>query len=155
MPETEPNNAPIFYNSEYLHGVDDKRRLQIPAKWRPAQGECGFTLILWPNGGNKDACLLALPQDIWVALVNKVKQMPFSDPTADSLRRLLGRKSDTVVVDRSGRICLPEAMARATGIDKQAKLVGLLDRFQIWNPERLSDVAKVDESLSNEAFKLI
>jgi MraZ protein len=154
MPGTEPNTAPIYYSSEYTHGVDEKRRLQIPSKWRP-EGDCLFTLVVWPGGGLKEACLLGLPQEIWANLVKKVTQMPFSDPTADSLRRLLGRKSDTVSLDRSGRICIPEAMAAAVAIKKEVKLVGLLDRFQIWNPERLAAISTIDESLSNEAFKLI
>jgi hypothetical protein len=38
-------------------------------------------------------------------------------------------------LDKAGRICLPEGMARAAGIKDEAVLVGLLDRFEIWNPE--------------------
>jgi len=41
-----------------------------------------------------------------------------------------------VTLDKGGRICLPEAMAKAAVIDKEAMLVGLVDRFEIWNPER-------------------
>ena len=34
MPE-ESVSASTVYNSLYRHGVDGKRRVQIPAKWRP------------------------------------------------------------------------------------------------------------------------
>jgi|ERR1044071_1574207 MraZ protein len=151
---SEPPSEPIYYNSFYRHGVDEKRRVQIPAKWRPAEPEV-LTLVLWPKGTLPEACLLVLPPKEWEALVQKLKAMPFADPRAEALRRLLGRKSDRVTLDRGGRICLPEAMARAAAIGKEAVLVGLLDRFEIWNPERYETASVVDEGLLPEAFKLI
>ncbi|MEW6156762.1 MAG: hypothetical protein AB1813_04980 [Verrucomicrobiota bacterium] len=146
---------PIYYNSVYRHGVDEKRRLQIPAKWRPRSGEMELTLILWPKGNLTEACLLVLPPDEWVALVQKLKTMPFADPKAETLRRLVGKKSDRVPLDKGGRICIPEQMARAVAIEKEAVLVGLVDRFEIWNPDRYASTDAVDEELSPEAFKLI
>ncbi|MBM3840364.1 MAG: hypothetical protein FJ398_20855 [Verrucomicrobia bacterium] len=148
-------NGQIFYNSLYRHGVDDKRRVQIPAKWRPESGEIQFTLIIWPRGGQRDACLLALPPEQWAALVEKLKAMPLADPKAEALRRLVGTKSDQVALDKVGRICIPESMAKAAAIDREAVLVGLVDRFQIWNPERYDSVSTFDEQLTTEAFQLI
>jgi MraZ protein len=146
------SNEVIYYNSFYRHGVDEKRRLQIPAKWRPTDAEVQLTLILWPRGSTPDACLLVLPPDEWVALVQKLKALPFADPNAQALRRLLGRKSDRVALDKAGRICLPESMAKAAAIESEAVLLGLVDRFEIWNPERFEASNAVDEQLSNEAF---
>ena len=114
----------IYYNSLYLHGVDEKRRIQIPAKWRSPESEV-LTLVLWPKGTTPEACLLVLPPNEWSALVQKLRAMPFADPKAEALRRLLGKKSDRVALDKGGRICLPETMAKAASIDKEAQLVGL------------------------------
>lgn len=147
--------APIYYNSTFRHGVDEKRRVQIPAKWRPHQPDVELTLILWPSAGMAEACLLVLPPEEMAQLVQKLKAMPFADPKAESLRRLLGRKSASASLDKAGRICLPENMAKAVGIDKEAMLVGLVDRFEIWNPERWEQTSKVDDALLSEAFKLI
>ena len=153
MPSEEPSE-PVYYTSSYRHGVDGKRRVQIPAKWRPARPEV-LTLVLWPKGTMTEACLLVLPPQEWVALVQKLKAMPYADPNAEALRRLLGKKSDRVTLDKGGRICLPEAMAKAAAIDEEAILVGLLDRFEIWNPERYETASAVDDELLPEAFKLI
>lgn len=153
MPLDQPNE-PIYYNSFYRHGVDEKRRVQIPAKWRPAEPEV-LTLILWPKGTMPEACLLVLPPREWEILVQKLKAMPYADPKTEALRRLLGKKSDRVTLDKGGRICLPEAMAKAAATDKEAMLVGLVDRFEIWNPERYEAASAVDDELLPEAFKLI
>jgi MraZ protein len=154
MPGTETNEV-IYYNSLFRHGVDEKRRVQIPAKWRPSQPDVEFTLILWPNGAQPDACLLVLPPAEMAALAEKIRQMPFADSKASALRRLLGSKSASCSLDKGGRICIPESMAKAVGIDKEAVMVGLVDRFEIWSPERYETVSAVDAALLPEAFKLI
>jgi transcriptional regulator MraZ len=144
-----------FYQSLYRHGIDEKRRLQVPAKWRPVNPDVEFTLIPWPTGGWKEACLLVLPPQERETLVKTLKAMPYADTKAQALRRLLASKSDQVTLDKSGRLCLPEAMTKAVGIDKEAVLVGMFDRFEIWSPERYAVTSAVDEELSSEAFKLI
>lgn len=155
MPEVASPKLPVLYNSKYTHGVDEKRRLQIPAKWRPTQENFEFTIILWHSSATKETYLLVLPPDLMVGLLAKLKEMPYSDSKADSLRRLLGKNSDQVVLDKAGRICLPEAMAKAAGIEREAVLIGSWDRFEIWNPQRYEATSKVDDALAPEAFKLI
>ena len=60
-----------------------------------------------------------------------------------------------MAVDKAGRICLPEEMARAAGITNEAMLVGLLDRFEIWSPQRYRQIEVTDNVLAQEAFKLM
>jgi MraZ protein len=148
------NNGPT-YNWRYDNVVDDKRRIQVPSKWR-TEGETEFMLILWPNGAEKDACLMVLPPPAAQRLKDKVNALPFLDPQAEALRRFLGRKSDTVKSDKQGRITLPEQMAKAAGLVKDAVLIGMFDRFQIWNPAKYDgDVVTAEDALATEAFKLI
>ncbi len=148
-------NQPIFYSSLFRHGVDEKRRLQIPAKWRPTSDDFQFSLFLWPNGAEVGPCLMALPPELLVELMAKIKTFPFADPKAQTLRRLLGAGSTQVTLDKAGRICLPQEMADAAGISKEAVLSGLLDRFQIWSPENYAQVEAQDKAFRSEAFLLL
>lgn len=145
----------IYYSSKFRHGMDEKRRVQVPAKWRPQDPNVEFTLILWPHRERKHACLLVLPPALWKTLVGQLTAMSFTDPKAEALRRRLGTSSVQVALDKAGRLCLPEEMAQAAGIEKEAILVGLVDRFQIWNPERYQAVEAEDEALASEAFQLL
>ena len=151
---TEETLEPIYYNSVYRHGVDEKRRVQIPAKWRPAKPEIEFTLIWWSKENAGD-CLRVLPPEEMAALMRDIKAMPSNDPNKVVLKRIIGSKSIQVMVDKSGRICLPEEMARAAGIKDQAILVGLLDRFEIWSPDRYDAVKTSDDVTAPEAFRMI
>ena len=152
----EPNNAPepVYYNSTYRHGVDEKRRVQIPAKWRPAKPGVEFTLILWPKS-KEGPCLRVLPPQEMAELMRDIDAMPNDDPNKVVLKRFIGSESVQVALDKAGRICLPEEMARAAGIGDQAVLVGLLDRFEIWTPERYDKVRSSDAVMAQEAFKLM
>jgi MraZ protein len=89
------------------------------------------------------------------ALMNDIDAMPNSDPNKVVLKRFIGSESEQVLIDKSGRICLPENMAQAAGIADQAVLVGLLDRFEIWNPDRYEKVKASDAVMAQEAFKLM
>jgi MraZ protein len=152
----EPNEAagPIYYNSLYHHGVDEKRRVQIPAKWRPEELSTELTLVVWPKA-KEGPCLRVLPPRQMALLARDIEAMPNADPNKGILKRIIGSKSVQVTLDKSGRICLPEEMAQAAGIGEQAVLVGLLDRYEIWNPERYARVTVSDEIMAQEAFKLM
>jgi transcriptional regulator MraZ len=150
----EETLEPTYYNSLYRHGVDEKRRVQIPAKWRPAKPEVEFTLILWPKA-KEGPCLRVLPPKEMAELMHDIDAMPNGDPNKVVLKRFIGSESVQVTVDKSGRICLPEEMARAAGIKDQAILVGLLDRFEIWNPVRYEAVKASDAVMAHEAFKMM
>jgi MraZ protein len=71
------------------------------------------------------------------------------------LKRFIGSESVQVVLDKAGRVCLPDGMAAAAGIKEEAMLVGLLDRFEIWNPERYEKVRASDAVMAQEAFKMM
>ena len=152
----EPNvtSEPTYYNSLYRHGVDEKRRVQVPAKWRPAKSGVEFTLILWPKS-KEGPCLRVLPPQEMAELMRDIDAMPNEDPNKVVLKRFIGSESVQVALDKAGRICLPEEMARMAGIENEAVLVGLLDRFEIWNPERFEKVRASDAVMAHEAFKLM
>jgi len=154
MGEASTVESATYYNSLYQHGVDEKRRVQIPAKWRPSVPEVEFTLILWPKA-KEGPCLRVLPPKEMAELMRDIDAMPNTDPNKVVLKRFIGSESVQVTVDKAGRICLPEEMAKAANIKDQATLVGLLDRFEIWNPSRYESVKASDAVMAPEAFRMM
>jgi MraZ protein len=143
-----------YYNSIYRYGVDEKRRVQIPAMWRPAENGTEFTVILWPHQTHGH-CLRVLPPEEMAKLMAEIVALPNGDSRKTVLKRVIGGASVQVTVDKSGRICIPEEMSRAAGLKDVAVLNGLLDRFEIWNPERFEQVQSSDAVLAADAFKLM
>jgi MraZ protein len=152
--ELDQATSPTCYNSLYEHGVDEKRRVQIPAKWRPSNEGTELTLVLWPKS-KEGPCIRVLPPAQLAKLMREVDAMPNSDPSKVVLKRFIGSGSVQVTLDKGGRICLPDKMAKEAGIENEAVLVGLLDRFEIWSPARYERVKASDAIMAQEAFKLM
>lgn len=151
---SDEQQPPTYYNSCYRHGVDEKRRVQIPAKWRPERDGVELTMILWPKH-QAGTCLRVLPPLEMAQLMADIDAMPNGDPNKVVLKRFIGSESVQVTLDKAGRICVPEELARGASIKDEAVLVGLLDRFEIWNPARYENVKAADAVLASEAFKLM
>lgn len=142
-----------YYNSIYRHGVDPQRRVQVPSMWRPTASGFEFTMILWPQS-SEGPCLRVLPPAEMAELMSSIDAMPNGERKT-ALKRVIGTASVQVALDKSGRVCIPEDMAVGAGIKSDAVMVGLLDRFEIWNPERYDRVKAADAVLAQEAFKLM
>ncbi|MBL69036.1 MAG: hypothetical protein CMO74_11400 [Verrucomicrobiales bacterium] len=147
-------NTPVYYNSLYRHGVDGKRRVQVPAKWRPTEKGFEFTMMVWPKS-KQGTCLRVLPPGQMAKLMGDIDAMGNDDPNKVLLKRFIGSESVQVALDKAGRICLPEEMAAKAGIVEEAVLVGLLDRFEIWQPGRYEAVAESDRMMASEAFRMM
>ncbi len=142
MPEVDIN-VPSFHGS-YRHGIDQSRRVMIPARWRPRDAKVVFTAILWPI--KVEDFLLVLPPARWQLMLNKLTTNSLLDQRSATLERVLGETSVPLELDKVGRFCLPENLARAVGLDKEAVFVGRLDKFEIWSPQRHEAAASVSKS---------
>ncbi len=148
------NNTRLNFQGTYEFLADAGGRVQFPAKWRPAE-EVTLSVMYWKDEGQVHPSLLVLQRHTVQKMEDKLESMSFSDPKAQSLRRLLGGDSDDLRLDPTGRIRLPERLATKAKLGKGVVLVGMFDRFQIWSAELYKDIQAVDEVLRPEAVKLI
>ncbi|HEX8903647.1 MAG TPA: division/cell wall cluster transcriptional repressor MraZ, partial [Longimicrobiaceae bacterium] len=60
-----------------------------------------------------------------------------------------------VVPDKQGRILVPQRMQDAVGIAGPTLVVGVIDRIELWNPERFAETtsaAAPDETFTHQIF---
>lgn len=93
--------API-YNSVFRHGVDEKRRVQIPSMWREKDAKVQFTLIVWPQRSERP-CLRVLPPKEMAELMASLDAMPNDDRNKTVLKRIIGAESTQVALDGGGK----------------------------------------------------
>lgn len=148
--------APRRFYSTYDNSIDQKRRIQIPSPYRRSLGSEPFLLIPIPKLGGRTVALMAVTHDVFDKFerVRALKEMRFSDESADSLRRQLASKAVEVETDTAGRITIPEHLVRLAGLGNEAKLTGMMDWFEIWAPDRLKMAESGDTERSKEAFDL-
>ena|SRR5437867_72354 len=147
MPDAD-SRVPTFHG-DFLYGVDQSRRVMVPAIWRPKKAKVVFTAILWPI--NVEEFLLVLPPERWQMLLDTLKTKSLHDKRVATLERVIGATSAPLLLDKVGRFCLPDHLALPAGIEKDARFVGRLQKFEIWSPNRYQTATPQDKSAAAAA----
>lgn len=149
--EPDETSEPTYFSC-FTHGVDEKRRVQIPAPWRPAEPGLVLNVILWPKY-SEGPCLRVLPPSQMTKLSREVNALPIEKKVV--LKRFIGSESVQMTLDKAGRICLPADLAEKAGIEHEAVFVAMMDRFEIWSPSRWEKRKAADSVLAPEALNLM
>jgi MraZ protein len=115
----------------HLHQIDDKGRLSLPAAFRRDAADAPLVLLQV----HSDALTL-YPLSAWTEVEARLRELLRLQPTARSYVLSVTSSAVEVGPDKQGRIPLPPRLREAVGIDGSALIVGVLDRIEIWNPER-------------------
>lgn len=114
---------------EYNHTVDAKGRLIVPSRFREQLGE-EFVVTK-----GLDGCLFVYENTEWKALEEKLHALPLTNANARKFSRFFLAGATTCEVDKQGRILLPAVLREFAKIDKDAVLVGVGSRIEIWSRE--------------------
>lgn len=131
-----------MFLGEYRHTIDEKGRVTIPAKYR---GLLAAGMVI-TRGFDRN--LMAFSLEGWEELAARVKNLPWSDPSAREFRRRVFSGAVDLVPDRQGRVLLPPFLREFANIDSDVVITGMLDHLEIWNTdawEPVRDAAESDE----------
>ena len=128
---------------EYNCAMDDKGRLNFPAKLREEMGE-SFWVTRWLDG-----CLVAFPDDEWqtVGAIFEEKSLVKSR----RLKRQMYSGAGEVKPDRQGRILIPPALRTAIDLGKEVIVIGVGRYVEIWDAEAWAEESGAFDSDSMEA----
>ena len=119
----------MFYG-EYLHSIDRKGRLILPAKFREvAKGN--FIEKFYVTRG-LDKCLFMFSEEEWRLQEAKFKAIPFTKQQSRTFNRLYFSGAVEVFPDKQGRILLPQYLKDFGEIKKEVMIVGVSNRVEIW-----------------------
>lgn len=125
---------------EYIHTIDAKGRVTIPAKFRD---ELGNRFVV--TRGLED-CLSAYSFERWKRIEDKLSEISLTNKAGMKLTRLIMGNAIECEVDKMGRILITQTLRDKAGLNKDVVLLGLGDRIELW------DKAKWDEINSADAF---
>ena len=124
---------------EYSHSLDTKGRLLMPAKLRQ---DIGDKFILTKG---LDGCLFAFSQTEWNNFEEKLKCLPLSDKNARNFVRFFLSGATECEIDKQGRFLIPTNLRISANLEKDAIIIGVGTRIEIWNKETWE---KCDEEIS-------
>jgi len=129
---TQPDSAQksLVFSGEFRPLLDQKKRLTIPARWRPDGKLEELFIIKSPSRG----CLAAMPQEVLEAMGEKAA---LQAPTVEAHQAFKDHFFANAVicpVDSQGRMVLADDLCRFAGIEKEVVLAGGGAKFDLWSP---------------------
>lgn len=109
---------------EFQHSVDAKGRLFVPAKFRE---ELGGKFVITKG---LDNCLFVYPSENWRVLEEKIRALPLSKAR---LQRFFLSSAVECELDSQGRINIPQALREHAMIERDATIIGVSTRAEIWD----------------------
>lgn len=119
----------------YLHQIDEKGRISLPAAFRRESGDRPMVLVrVHPDA------LTLYPAEAWGEVEERLRELLRRQPSARAYVLGVTASAAEVVPDKQGRILVPQRLLSAVGLDGTALLVGVIDRVEIWSPGRFEEV---------------
>jgi MraZ protein len=120
------------FKGSYGYSVDNKGRINIPAKLRKyISPEANDTFVV-TRGFEK--CLFLYPLDEWNTLEGSIRELSPSNSQHRFFTRTLLQYATEAQLDGQSRITIPKELLQFAGIDDQVLIVGVLERIEVWNP---------------------
>ena len=116
-----------MFMGEYNHTIDAKGRLIVPSKFRESLGD-EFVVTK-----GMDGCLFVYDNNEWAKFEEKLRSLPMIDKEARQFTRYFLAGAASVEVDKQGRILIPAVLRDFAEITKDAVLVGVGSRIEIWS----------------------
>ena len=141
-----------MFIGEYIHSIDNKKRLAIPARFRKELGE--KTILT----RGLDNCLFLYPEEEWKNLAQKLSQLSMGQVSARSFTRLILSGAVEVEFDNLGRILIPDYLKNYAGLKKKIVVAGVLNRLEIWDQENWErykqEIEKNNEAIAEKLGEL-
>ena len=137
---------------EYIHTIDEKSRISMPAKFR---AELGKKIIITPGLGK---CLFIFTVKEWEKVSKKLSSsdtdLSFLKADQRNFNRYMFGRAAEVEIDSIGRILIPDFLKETIGLKNSAAIIGVKDRVEVWNDKiwlaNQKEIEKQAEALAEE-----
>jgi MraZ protein len=134
-----------MFIGEHQHSIDNKGRLIIPSKFREDLGD----EFIMTKG--LDNCLFVYPKEEWKIVEEKLKSLPLTNRDARAFIRFFFSGATECVLDKQGRVLIPANLREHSRLEKDAVIIGVSTRIEIWSKEEW-DSYNSDDNLSYDSI---
>ncbi len=129
---------------EYIHTLDEKNRMSLPAKFR---SELGKKVVLAP-GLDKSIFMFTVKE--WEKIASRLGENSMLQADNRSFNRFMFGGAVEVDVDGSGRILVPDFLKDRANLKKTVAVIGVQNRVEIWNEKIWADYKAVVEKEADQ-----
>lgn len=136
---------------EYEVTLDSKGRFLLPAGFKKQLAE-GDDVCFVINRGIEE-CLSLYPMSSWEPLDQKLNGLNDFNPKVREFKRLFLNGANKVEPDGAGRILVPQRLKEHASIEKEAIMVGMGNKMEIWDKSKYNKLfdSATPEGLSSLA----
>ncbi|MFA5998153.1 MAG: division/cell wall cluster transcriptional repressor MraZ [Candidatus Paceibacterota bacterium] len=116
-----------MFIGEYLHTLDPKNRISLPAKFRKGLGRA----VVLTRG--LDHCLFVYPKKTWEREAGSRAVHASGTAAARGLARLFLAGAMEAEVDAVGRVLVPDHLKSFAGLKNKTVIAGVANRIEIWD----------------------
>ncbi len=123
-----------MFLSTFEKQLDAKRRIVVPQEYRAAAASSFDGVFCFPS--IEADCLEGGGKALFDRYAGMIEELDFGDPLRTQLETVVYGGMNQLAFDSAGRITLPESLCEEFGLTDWVAIVGLKDRFQIWNRDQ-------------------
>ena len=131
---------------EYNYSLDSKGRANIPAKFRQSLSKDNKNTFIATRG--QDPCIWIYPLAEWKKIELELRNLSSVSGIHRTFVRQIARSATPSTCDKQGRIMINPSLISYASIEKEALIIGMINKIEIWNIDILDKVDK--ENLNNE-----
>ncbi len=136
-----------MFSGTTFQSIDAKGRIVLPARFREQLGE---TFVI-SKGFSK--CVQVLSVEEFERLREQIKTLPAKNAAA--LRYHVVATATAVRPNAQGRVSIPQSLREIASLDKEAAVVGMDNRIEIWNKEQFDIMMSESEAALDEALSML
>ncbi|HMD14470.1 MAG TPA: division/cell wall cluster transcriptional repressor MraZ [Bacteroidota bacterium] len=121
------------FKGSYTYSVDDKGRINLPAKLRKyVSPEANETFVVTRGF---EQCLYVYPVDEWNKLEQNLRNLSNYDAEHRRFVRTLLELASEGQLDGQSRLSIPQELREYANIREDVRIIGTLDKIELWNPK--------------------
>jgi MraZ protein len=149
----------VFFGETAIN-LDSKGRMAMPVRYRELIQELSGGRMVLTYSAFDSGALYLYPEQEWERVRDEVTGLSTFNPGHRSLQRKLVGSASAVEPDGNGRIQIPQTLRQVAGLEKRVALLGMGNRFEIWdedvlNRKRAEEERSLDEGASEEMARLV
>lgn len=133
LPESaKPSDVPVMAGTHF-HALDDKYRVIIPAKLRPALGERFWLMRTQRNNVG------IYPYETGLDIIRQAEERQAENPDDELLAVAIEEitsSAELVEAESAWRVPIPDILRLFAGLEKEVVTVGVLNHAELWDREK-------------------
>lgn len=98
-----------------------------------------------------DNCLFVYPKEEWEIVEGKLRSLPLTNRDARAFVRFFFSGATECILDKQGRVLIPYNLREHAMLEKEAIIIGVSTRIEIWSKEEW-DSYTADDNLSYDSI---